>query len=429
MTTRERKPPIFSEAFLRSEAFCQRQCQQEPCHLDGMGRGGGRLPVNTAGFQKIIGGKGLYPLLHMLQGMQEQKTLGKLVKLGTASFVSEGCQCSEQGHFFGRMFYGKGFLRIGSGLYLLQVFLLYGAFQARQQFCQTVIQNCALLKGMGQGKEIVFRHRLNHLSVSGNKHFFCQQSVFCHIQQHPADISGAGTGVFFQKKGGSPADKRGRHGSAAHADIMLADDVFPAAALQGKIIVWGKDGNDIISPSPKIGQGTFFPGEEGKGGGQKILSVFPCAYGYDAAADCRRRAVAVAPIGVPCGGDHNDARLPEPFRGFFQGQIDLSVIGADGKIHYSDIIFTGIVHYPSKSFHCLNRISLTAAIQDLQRNDIGVGRDAAPDPMGKMPVSAGDTRDMGHGIKTMFLLLFAYFCGKIKNRKSEKGGNDRVSLI
>ena len=210
---------------------------------------------------------------------------------------------------------------------------------------------------------------------------------------------------------------------------MLTDDVFPAAALQGEIIIRGEDRNDIIPPGPKIRQTAFFPGEAGKGRGEEIVSVFPCAYGYDAAADCRGRAVSVAAIGIPCGGDNDDAGLPKPFRGFLQRQIDLSVIGTDGKIHYSDIIFTGVVHYPSKSFDCLGGISLAAAVQDLQRDDVGMGSNAMPDSMGMVSVSAGNTRDMGHGSKTMFLLLFVYFCGKINSRQSEKGGNDRVSLI
>ena len=105
------------------------------------------------------------------------------------------------------------------------------------------------------------------------------------------------------------------------------------------------------------------------------------------------------PIGIPCGGYHYDACLPEAFRGFFQGQVDAAVIGADGKIHYSDIIFAGIVHYPSQGTNGLCRISLPFSVQDFDGNDAGVGGDAAVNAVGKSAVSAGNTCDMSHGIR------------------------------
>ena len=123
--------------------------------------------------------------------------------------------------------------------------------------------------------------------------------------------------------------------------------------------------------------------------------------------------MAIASIGISRGSNNDDAHLPEPFCCFFQRKIDFPVVGADGKIHYSDIIFAGIVHYPSKCFYCLGRIPLSVAVQDLEGNDICLRGDSLPDAVGEKPVSAGNTRDMGHGCETMFLLHFVYFCGTI----------------
>ena len=102
---------------------------------------------------------------------------------------------------------------------------------------------------------------------------------------------------------------------------------------------------------------------------------------------------------IPCGGYHHDACLPEVFRCFLQGQVDTAVIGADGKIHYSDIIFAGIVHYPSKGTNGLCRISLPFPVQNFDGNDAGVRGDAAVNTIRKGAVSAGNTRDMSHGIR------------------------------
>ena len=137
----------------------------------------------------------------------------------------------------------------------------------------------------------------------------------------------------------------------------------------------------------------------GKGGGLEITSVLPGTYGNDAAADGRRGAVPAVAIGIACGGHHHDACLPKPFHCFFQRKIDLSVVCADGKIHYSDIIFAKIVHYPSKGANGLGGISLTAPVEDFDGNDIDMRGDSAIDALRKDTVSAGDTRDMGHGSK------------------------------
>ncbi len=131
----------------------------------------------------------------------------------------------------------------------------------------------------------------------------------------------------------------------------------------------------------------------------EILPVFPCAYGNDTAADGRRRMISVSSVGVSCCCDNYDAFLPEPLYGFFQRQVDLSVVGADGKIYYLYIIFASIVHYPSQCRDCLDRIALPKTIQDFYGNDIGAGGDAAVFSVGIPAVAAGDTRDMGHGCK------------------------------
>ena len=104
-------------------------------------------------------------------------------------------------------------------------------------------------------------------------------------------------------------------------------------------------------------------------------------------------------VRIPCGSDYHDACLPEAFCRFLQGQVNAAVIGADGKIHYSDIIFAGIVHYPSKGTNGLCRISLPFSVQNFDGNDAGVRGDATVNTIGKGTVSAGNTRDMSHGIR------------------------------
>lgn len=94
----------------------------------------------------------------------------------------------------------------------------------------------------------------------------------------------------------------------------------------------------------------------------KIGPVFPRSYGDDAAADGWGRTMSAVPIGIPCGGNDYDTHAPEPLYGFLQRQVDLAVIGADGKIYYFDIIFAGVVHYPSKSCDRLYGIALPLAV-------------------------------------------------------------------
>ena len=201
----------------------------------------------------------------------------------------------------------------------------------------------------------------------------------------------------FQQEGGGTADKRRCHGCAAHADIMIAYHILSAAIGQCEIIIGGKDGNDIISHCPEVG--AVFLCEAGKGSGPEIASVLPGAHGNDTAADGGRGSVSAVPVGIACGGHHHDTCLPKLFHGFLQRQIDLSVVCADGKIHYSDIIFAKIVHYPSKGTNGLGGISLSAPVEDFDGNDIDMGGDSAIEPLRKGAVSAGNARDMGHGSK------------------------------
>lgn len=219
--------------------------------------------------------------------------------------------------------------------------------------------------------------------------------------------------MFLQKQSSSTADQGRCHGGAAHPDIMSGDDVFPAATLQCEIIIGGEDRNDIVTRRPQVWKRHFFSGEKRKGWGQEIVSVFPCAYGDDTAADGGGRTMSVSSIRIAGGSNNDDAHLPEPFCGFFQREIDFPVVGADGKIHYSDIIFAKIVHYPSKCFYSLGGITLPVAVQDFEDDDVRLRRDPLPDTVRKISISTGDARDMGHGSETMFLLLFVYFCGTI----------------
>lgn len=212
----------------------------------------------------------------------------------------------------------------------------------------------------------------------------------------------------FQQEGRGTADKRRCHGCTAHADIMGIHHILAAAVGQGEIIIGRKDGNDIVSRGPEIG--AVFLCEAGKGSILKIMPVFPCAYGNDAAADSGRGTVSAVAIGISCGGYHHDTCLPEPFHCFFQRKVDLSVVCADGKIYYSDIIFAKIVHYPSEGTNGLSRISLTASVEDLDGNDIYMGGDSAIDALREGAVSAGNTRDMGHGSKDAEREDFLAFC-------------------
>lgn len=199
----------------------------------------------------------------------------------------------------------------------------------------------------------------------------------------------------FQQEGCGTADQRRCHGCAAHTNIMGIYHILTAAIGQGKIIIGREDRNDIIPHSPEVW--AFFLCEAGKGGVLEIMPIFPGSDGNDAAADGGRGAVPAVSIGISCGGHHNNAGLPEPFHSFFQRKIHLSVVCADGKIHYSDIIFAEIVHYPSKGANGLSGISLTASVEDLDGNDIYMGGNPAIDALRKDTVSAGNTRDMDHG--------------------------------
>ena len=216
--------------------------------------------------------------------------------------------------------------------------------------------------------------------------------------------------MFLQQQCSSTTDQRCCHGGTAHADIVAVHQVLAAAPRQGKIIIGGKNGNDIIPRCPEIRREKIFPGETGKRGGLKKIPVFPCPYGNDTAADCRRGTVSSLSVGVPGGSHHDDAHLPQLFHGFLQGQVHLSVVGADGKIHYSDIIFAKIVHYPSQGPYRLLRISLTGPIQDFDGNDIHFRGDTAINAVGKGAVSAGDTRDVGHGCEEYIDFLAFYCC-------------------
>lgn len=135
--------------------------------------------------------------------------------------------------------------------------------------------------------------------------------------------------------------------------------------------------------------------------------------------------MTAASVGIPSGGDDNDAQLPETFCGLFQRKIDFPVVGADGKIHYSDIIFAMIVHYPSKCFDCLSGVSLPAVIQDLKGNDVCLRSDALPDAVGKIAISAGDSRDMGHGCENEVSVAF---CELLRYNKEQRIGKRRKSL-
>ena len=107
--------------------------------------------------------------------------------------------------------------------------------------------------------------------------------------------------------------------------------------------------------------------------------------------------ILIALIGIARSGDYHNACLPKTLCCLPQGRMCPSVIGADGKIHYSDIIFRCIVHYPSKTFDGMGGASLPPVIQNFQRNDIHIGSDALPDAVGEEAVAAGDSRDMSHG--------------------------------
>ena len=129
----------------------------------------------------------------------------------------------------------------------------------------------------------------------------------------------------------------------------------------------------------------------------EITPILPCAHRNNIAADSGRRMILIALIGIACGGNHYNACLPKVFCCLLQGRICPSVIGADGKIHYSDIIFRGVVHYPSKAFDSMGGTALPTAIQNFQRNDIYIWSNALPDAVGEVSIAAGDSRDMSHG--------------------------------
>lgn len=140
----------------------------------------------------------------------------------------------------------------------------------------------------------------------------------------------------------------------------------------------------------------------------EIVSVLPRADAEHTGADGRGRTVAVALIGISGGGNNDNAHAPEPFDGVLQGQIDFSVICADGKIYYFYIIFAGIVHYPSKTCNSLSGITLPITVENFDRNNLRLRRDAAVFPAGKTAVSTGDSRDMGHvGRELFFSVAFS----------------------
>ena len=229
--------------------------------------------------------------------------------------------------------------------------------------------------------------------------FFCQKAVHWlrQFQQQFSDFRGSGLWMFLQQKGGGAADERCGHGSTAHADVMSADHILWAAAGQGKIIIGGKDGNDIIPRSPEVGAEEFFFCETGKRRGGKTGAVFPSPGGDDAVADRWRRAVAPVFIGISCGGHHHDARFPQFFGGFLQRRISPAVIGTDGKIHHADVVLSGVLQNPAQGPHCLYGITLSAAVQDFDGNDISMGHDSVVNAAGKGAVSTGNTSDMADG--------------------------------
>ena len=241
---------------------------------------------------------------------------------------------------------------------------------------------------------------------------FAGQRAICRtgfLQQQLSDLIRLGAGVLLQQQCGGAADEGRCHGCSAHTDIVGADDILSAAARQGKIKIRRKDGNDIIPRCPQVRQGWFFSGKKSKGGGKKIIPVLPCPYGDDAATDGGRRAVSTMAVGISGGGHHHDAHLPKPFHGFLQGKVDPSVVGADGKIDYFYIIFAEIVHYPSQCPYSLSGISLSAAVKDLDGNDICMRRNAAVFSAGKKAVSAGHTRDVAHGRRKKDFLAFCVY--------------------
>ena len=161
----------------------------------------------------------------------------------------------------------------------------------------------------------------------------------------------------------------------------------------------GKNRNDIVSGCPKVRLQGFFLCEAGKGRGLEVLPVFPGSDRNNTAADSGRRTVSSVSVRISCRSDDDNACLPETFHGFFQRKIDSAVIGADGKIHYSDIIFAGIVHYPSEGAYGLCRVSLTGSVQNFDGNNMHMRCGTAPDAMRKKAVSAGYARDVSHGSK------------------------------